>query len=343
VETNNDILFKFINNSFISEFLEDGVTDITYNGEYLFVENSSSGKIKVNKEIKNEHVGNFLSHLANISGKNFNSLNPILDISFLNYRLNAMHPLIAKKNNKGVYTFALRVYSRKIMINSHDNSFCPIRVHNFLEKIIKNKKSILICGKTGVGKTEFQKYLVGYMEENTKIILIEDLYETFIKELYPKLDIVSWVSFDNQKNIVNEYDKLIKAALRNNPDWLMIAEVRGKEAKELYTSFTTGHPFIATIHAKNASLCLKRFVQMMEEDVYNNEIYLDLAEYIPFSISLNKRIEGGKIKRYIESIVENVVINNNIVYQEIYNYRLGLCISKLSRKMKKELGYKEEK
>ena len=48
-------------------------------------------------------------------------------------------------------------------------------------------------------------------------------------------------------------------------------------------------------------------------------------------------------KRYIESIVENVVINNNIVYQEIYNYRLGLCISKLSRKMKKELGYKEEK
>lgn len=343
METNKEILLNFINKSFISEYLKEGVTDITYNGEYLFVENSLTGKVKINKEINNELVGNFLAHLANISGKNFNSLNPILDISFLNYRLNAMHPLIAKKNNKGVYTFALRIYSQKVMINSSSNDFCPIRVHELLKRIIKKRKSVLICGKTGVGKTEFQKYLVGYMDDNTKIVLIEDLYETFLKEIYPKLDIVSWVSFDNQKELVNEYEKLIKAALRNNPDWLMIAEVRGKEAKELFNAFTTGHPFIATIHAKNASLCLKRFVQMMDENIDNQDLFLDLAEYIPFSILLNKKIVGGKVKRYIESIVENVVIDNKVVYQEIYNSRIGLCLNKLSKKNKKELGYKEEK
>lgn len=339
----NTILINFINNSFLSIFLKDDVTDITYNGKDLFVENSISGRSKAPINVSNDEVGDFLSHLANISGKNFNALNPILDISFLNYRLNALHPLIAKKANEGVYTFALRIYSREIRINRNSNVFCSDEVHDLLQRIIENKKSIVISGKTGVGKTEFQKYLVGYMPKSTKIILIEDLYETYIKELYPDLDISVWVSFDNQKDIESEYQKLIKAALRNNPDWLMIAEVRGKEAKELYNAFTTGHPFITTIHAKSAKLSIKRFAKMMGEDTHNNDILLDLAEYISFSIHLKKeQLDNGLTMRYIESIIENTVVNGKVAYKEIYNRESGFCIKNLSNKMKIKLGYKEQ-
>ena len=72
------------------------------------------------------------------------------------------------------------------------------------------------------------------MKEDTRIILLEDEYETFLKELYPNLDIVTWITFNNQENISKEMRKLIKQALRNNPEWLIISEVRGEEAKELY-------------------------------------------------------------------------------------------------------------
>ncbi len=339
----NTILMNYISNSFLSKFLKENVTDITYNGEDLFVENSISGKEKVSIDVSNNDIGDFLSHLANLSGKNFNALNPILDISFLNYRLNAMHPLIAKTNNEGVYTFALRVYAKKLKINYNNEDFCPYEIHDLLKRIIINKKSIIISGKTGAGKTEFQKYLVGYMPKTTKIVLIEDIYETYIKELYPDLDVTTWVSFDNQKDIESEYQKLIKAALRNNPDWLMIAEVRGKESKELYNAFTTGHPFITTIHAKSAKLAIKRFAYIMDEDIHNNDILLDLAEYINFSIHLKKeKLLNGCTLRYIDNIVENVVLNGRVIYKEIYNYNSGIYINNLSKKMKIELGYEEK-
>lgn len=335
-------LKKYIDNSFLKLYLKENVTDITYNGQDLFIEDRINGRFKITENISSEQIKDFLFHLANLCGKNFNALNPILDISFLNYRLNAMHPLIAKKANTGVYTFAIRICASEVIIKSDNFEFCPKVIHELLKKIIKNNKSIIISGKTGVGKTEFQKYLVGYMDDNTKIVIIEDLYETYIKELYPNLDITSWVSFDNQKDIETEYQRLIKSALRNNPDWLMIAEVRGKESKELYNAFTTGHSFIATIHAKSSKLSLKRFAEMMNSDDKN--ILLDLAEYINFSIHLSKRFsEEGRVIRYIESIVENTLVGNRLVQKEIYNYEKGIKLELLSTQMKKILNYKENK
>lgn len=341
MEDNKFIVLKeYIERSFISSYLNGDITDITYNGLDLFIEDRNKGKSKVKDKIELNVVKDFLSHLANLAGKNFNALNPILDISFLNYRLNAIHPLIAKKANEGVYTFALRVYATSVLIKPNNEQFCPLIIHELLKRIIINKKSIIISGKTGVGKTEFQKYLVGYMKDNTKVVIIEDLYETYIKELYPNLDITSWVSFDNQDNIEREYQRLIKAALRNNPDWLMIAEVRGKEANELYNAFTTGHPFIATIHAKSSKMSLKRFAEMMKNN--DKQILLDLAEYINFSIHLEKKInENGGIIRYIESITENVVINNRLCQKEIYKFNSKVNLNNLSSQMQEDLNIKE--
>ena len=119
------------------------------------------------------------------------------------------------------------------------------------------------------GKTELQKYLVGFMKENTRIILLEDEYETFLKELYPNLDIVTWITFNNQENISKEMRKLIKQALRNNPEWLIISEVRGEEAKELYSSLTTGHPLITTIHSKSAYKSIERLAYLMDISLDN--------------------------------------------------------------------------
>ena len=61
-------------------------------------------KIDVNINLSNEEIKDFLIHMANILGKNFNTLNPFLDITFLTYRLSAVHPIIAKERKGGVYT-----------------------------------------------------------------------------------------------------------------------------------------------------------------------------------------------------------------------------------------------
>ena len=169
------------------------------------------------------------------------------------------------------------------------------------------------------GKTELQKYLVGFMKEDTRIILLEDEYETFLKELYPNLDIVTWITFNNQENISKEMRKLIKQALRNNPEWLIISEVRGEEAKELYSSLTTGHPLITTIHSKSAYKSIERLAYLMDISLDNLLLVEDLIDYLNIAVHMDKMVdEKGNVIRYIKEIVEYYVEDNEIKKNHIY-------------------------
>ena len=57
-------------------------------------------------------------------------------------------------------------------------------VFRLLNRFIKSHLSILISGPTGSGKTELQKYLVSLIDQDEKIILIEDSYETCLKSYF---------------------------------------------------------------------------------------------------------------------------------------------------------------
>ena len=140
---------------------EKEYTDITYNGQYLYAVSRKKKKERLNINLSNEEVGDFLSHIANILGKNFNTLNPFLDISFLTYRLSAVHPIIAKERKGGVYTFSLRIYQKELVIDTSNTSYCSKDVFELFKKLIENNISILISGKVGSGKTEYsRKYFV---------------------------------------------------------------------------------------------------------------------------------------------------------------------------------------
>lgn len=188
-----------------------------------------------------------------------------------------------------------------------------------------------------------QKHLVSYMKDDTRIILIEDQYETFLKELFPKLDIVTWITFNNQENVSNEMRKLITIALRNYPEWLIISEVRGKEAKELYTSLTTGHPLITTIHSKSASKSIERLAYLMDIPLDNKILFYDLVDYINIGVHMDKYVkEDGSIVRYVKEIVEYYVSNKRLVKNLIYESNGNKkTFNNLSKKLANKLDLKE--
>ena len=53
---------------------------------------------------------------------------------------------------------------------------------------------------------------------------------------------------------------LLKSSLRQRPDYLILGEVRGKEAYVLFQQIATGHPAIATIHAASISQLIDRLI-----------------------------------------------------------------------------------
>ena len=146
-------LLEYLNKLFLGSIKLSDYTDITYNGQYLYAVSRKKRKERLNINLSNEEIKDFLIHMANILGKNFNTLNPFLDITFLTYRLSAVHPIIAKERKGGVYTFSLRIYQKELVIDTSNTSYCTKDVFELLKKLIENNISILISGKTGSGKT----------------------------------------------------------------------------------------------------------------------------------------------------------------------------------------------
>lgn len=333
-------LKELLKHSFLGKVKLDDYTDIVFNGKNLYGESLNSQKEILIVNLSNQEVGDFLNHLANLLGKNFNTLHPILDVAFLTYRLSAVHPSIARCQEKGLYNFSLRIFKPRIAIDENDQEILPIPIKLLLKQLIINNCSLLLSGLTGSGKTEMQKYLIGLMKENTRIIIIEDIYESFIKELFPHLDIQSWVTFNNQEKLKEEMNRLIKCALRNNPQWLIISEVRGKEASEMLTSLTTGHPLITTIHALSAYKSMERFINLLENK--DDETFRDLIDYLFIAIHMEKRSEGNKTIRYIKEIVEYDYKELEIIKKPIYERKQNeKFFYPLSIRLQKKLQLKE--
>ena len=149
MRTRENYLGEYLSKSFLGSINLSEYTDITYNGVDFYFVSRTKNKEKMNLNITNEEVGNFLIHMANILGKNFNTLNLFLDVTFLTYRLSAVHPIIAKERSRGVYTFSLRIYQKELVVNPLDESYCAKEVFNLLQRLIEYKQSVLISGSTG--------------------------------------------------------------------------------------------------------------------------------------------------------------------------------------------------
>ena len=311
----------YIENSFVSELLLDkNITDISFNGKHIFYQHNYLGRQKYEGKVTNEMVQNFLRQLANLSEKQFSFQNPILDISIDRYRLNAVHHSVARLSNNQVYTFDLRIAKPEI-IDLKQAGFLNENAYNLLKVILENRQSIVIGGHTSSGKTELQKYLIKEMEDNTRVIVIDNVLELDqIQKSNENIDLNNWLVFETREEL--SVQNLVKNALRNNPDWLIVAESRGKEMLDVLDSAMTGHPIITTIHAQDSGSMIERIVEMVmmnEKKLQPSQIRRNVLSHVHFFVYLTiEEDKNGSLVRYISSITYG---DGNGIY-EIYHTNL---------------------
>ena len=296
-------IISFVENSFLKELIDNQkVTDISYNGEDIFFVDNDLGRVKYEMAVEHQVVKDFIRQIANLSEKQFSYQNPELDVSFGRYRFNALHQSICRKKNQESTSFAMRIASTTLRFE--ENNALDANVKELLDVLINSNVSIVIGGQTGSGKTELQKYLISHMKENTRVIVIDNILELDLLRPKQCLDLNIWQV--DEKREPASIQSLVRNALRSNPDWLIVAESRGKEMLDVLNSSLTGHPIITTLHAFDINSMPHRIVRMVmmnEQKMNYRDVHEDIAYHLRFYIYLKRKYTSqGLVQRYISSI-----------------------------------------
>lgn len=348
---NEEEIIRLINDSFLKDYINiDTITDITFNGTTLWIRDNVKGDYPAEKQPTKNEVFELGKAFANITGKDFNDTEVILDTETALYRINFVHP---RMSPFGV-SMALRVSRPKLSAQSIAD-FANEDVERLLSAFVSAGINILISGMTGTGKTELQRHLVKHAEG--RIVLIEDTMDSHIKALYPEKDIVSWrtlTEYNRERKF--DYHDGIRASLRNNPDWLIIAETRSKEAYNIVEAGLTGHYIMTTLHAESAPMIASRMLSLMGETRQINErrIGNDLIQAFPIGLQLVSEKGKNGINRFISEIVEfHDFDGNKTKYTSIYKvikkydpinggYKKSFVTNKLSDRLIEKITFREK-
>ena len=278
---------------------------ISYNGKDVYYVDNDKGRNKSTLTLTQEQAKDFIRQIANMCEKQFSYQNPYLDVSVGKYRINAVYPSIVRVNNEKACSFSIRIGSEKSRVEN-DFNFIDEKCRNYLFEALKEGKSIVIAGPTGSGKTELQKFLLLNLKNNTRVIVIDNVEELENIRINEEIDVTSWQISDNNQN--SSIQELVRNALRSNPDWIVVAESRGKEMNEVLNSVMTGHPIITTLHAEKLEdipLRICRMVEMADITQKHESILNDIYEHMKVCVFINREIDANNgVKRYVESIGE---------------------------------------
>jgi flagellar protein FlaI len=204
-----------------------------------------------------EELAGFIVRLAYKSGGQITVAKPILEGNLPEgYRTHLTLDEISKRGS----TFTIRKFREEppTIVDLMTWGTISPQIGAYLWICIENLKSMLVIGATASGKTTTLGALAMLIRPEMKIVTIEELRE--IKLPHENwIPMVTRVSSQAGVDEVGLFD-LLKSALRQRPDYIIVGEIRGEEAYTLMQAISTGHGGISTIHADSVSTAMKRMV-----------------------------------------------------------------------------------
>jgi flagellar protein FlaI len=172
----------------------------------------------------------------------------------------------------------------------------------YLWILIQHNVSILVTGGVSTGKTSFLNSLSMFIPREEKIVSIEDTREINLphENWIPAVSRAGFGIPDMTGKRYGEVDlfDLLKESFRQNPDYVVVGEVRGKEAYVMFQGMASGHASLGTMHAGSLEDVMKRL------QTPPIELSPSLIESLDAMIVMTNAKEKGKSARRVKEIDE---------------------------------------
>jgi flagellar protein FlaI len=177
--------------------------------------------------------------------------------------------------------------------------------------------NIFVCGETASGKTTLMNAITTFLHPSAKIVSIEDTAELQVPHPNWIREVVRGKAGDGNSSSVTMFD-LLRAALRQRPNEIIIGEIRGEEGAIAFQAMQTGHAVMATFHAAT----VEKLIQRLTGNPINiPKTYIENLNLAIIQSSV--RLPNGKDGRRILSISEIVGYDSSsdsFSYVEVFRW-----------------------
>ncbi len=229
---------------------DSAIEDVSSNGPHVpvYVVHGKHGNMPTSLVFGELELMNFTTKLAQRGGKLLSVAQPLVDATLPDgSRIQAS---LGKEVTSRGSAFTIRKFKDKPLtcvdlINGGTHSLDSMA---FLWLAVEMKANIVVMGATASGKTTTMNVLSQFIPPVEKIVSIEDTREI-------KLEHENWLAATTRESFtangedrISMYD-LLRAALRQRPDYVLVGEIRGEEGLTLFQAMSTGHTCFSTMHA----------------------------------------------------------------------------------------------
>ena len=261
-----EVLLYYLNRNFLGYdkldplMHDEQIEDITCNGDGipLYLYHRTYGSVRTDCIFGKTELNKLVLKLAQKADKQVSLTTPLVDAALPDgsrAQITYSDIISAKGSSFTIRKFKADPMTPADLVRSNTYS-AELMAHIWLA--VENRKSLIVAGGTASGKTSTMNAASFFIPEVSKIVSIEDTCEI-------QLPHTNWLSMKTRESAAAQNHAgnismftLLKAALRQRPEYIIVGEVRGEEAQTLFQAMNTGHTTFSTLHAGTVSEAVNR-------------------------------------------------------------------------------------
>jgi flagellar protein FlaI len=171
-------------------------------------------------------------------------------------------------------------------------------IASYLSLMLEEGMNLFVVGATASGKTTLLNAINTFIKPDAKIVTIEDTPEVYVPHKNWVQEVTRPSNAEKKGGEVGMFE-LLKAALRQRPDRIIVGEIRSLEAVVAFQAMQTGHGVMSTFHASS----VEKLIQRLTGDPINiPKTYIDNLNVVVIQAAV--RLADGKSARRVLSVNE---------------------------------------